>query len=190
MIFATEKSVSESLLRQKSYFQRQIFLSLKPSFLVVFQGIMGSQCVSVLLDTGSTHNFIQSRIARAVGLPIIKTSTFQVMIGNGQKLECQGHCTNVKLSIQNFTFSTTFHVLPIQGADVVLGVQWLKELGPVTIDYNQLSMTFEHKGMLVRLTGNTTQISQVSHHQLRQMLKVDAVATCFHLKAQHVDMTS
>ena len=41
-----------------------------------FQGIIGSQCVSVLLDTGSTHNFIQSRIARAVGLPIIKTSTF------------------------------------------------------------------------------------------------------------------
>ena len=39
MIFATEicdgKSVSESLLRQNFHFQRQIFLSLKPIFLVV-----------------------------------------------------------------------------------------------------------------------------------------------------------
>ena len=87
-----------------------------------FKGIVVSQHVSVLVDTGSTHNFIQSRIARALGLPIIKTSTFQVMIGNGQKLECQGHCKNVKISIQNFTFSTTFHVLPIQAANVVLGV--------------------------------------------------------------------
>lgn len=47
------------------------------------------------------------------------------------------------------------HVLPICGANVVIGVQWLKTLGPILIDYNALSMKFFHEGHLVEFQGDT-----------------------------------
>lgn len=31
------------------------------------------------------------------------------------------------------------------GADLILGVQWLKALGPIIADYNTLQMQFESK---------------------------------------------
>ena len=51
----------------------------------------------------------------------------------------------------------TFHVdlilLPIYGADIVLGVQWMRQLGPVLFDYNQLWVEFDYMGRRTRLHG-------------------------------------
>ena len=104
------------------------------------------------------------------------------MIGDGQKLPCSGLCKDVTVDIQGFSFTTSFYVLPIQGAELVLGVQWLQELGPITIDYSELTMKFSHKGNDIYLHGDQSPTSsQISHHQLKHLIEVDAVATCFQL---------
>ena len=36
---------------------------------------------------------------------------------------------DVSTQIQKHDFKVDFHVLPIRGADIVLGVKWLKSLG-------------------------------------------------------------
>ena len=60
-----------------------------------------------------------------------------------------------------------FHVLPICGADVVLGVQWLKSLGPVLTDYATLTMKFISNDKLIELKGDRdTSIDQISPSQL------------------------
>lgn len=51
-------------------------------------------------------------------------------------------------------FIVDLHVLPISGANVVLGVQWLKLLGPVLTNYNTLVMQFFYDGTLVQLQGD------------------------------------
>ena len=51
------------------------------------------------------------------------------------------------------------HVLPLCGANVVLGVQSLKTLGPIMTDYNTLSMKFFHEGHLVEFQGDTDLVS-------------------------------
>ena len=45
--------------------------------------------------------------------------------------------------------------LNLCGADLVLGVQWLKSLGPVLTNYNDLTMKFLHSGRVVELKGDT-----------------------------------
>ena len=42
---------------------------------------------------------------------------------------------------------------------MVLGVQWLKTLGSIMIDYNTLSMKFFHEGHLVEFQGDTDLVS-------------------------------
>lgn len=76
------------------------------------------------------------------------------MVGNGQQLDCNSVCRAVSISIQATTFVVDLHVLPNFGANVVLGVQWLKSLGPVLTDYNALSMQFFYNGKLVQLQGD------------------------------------
>ena len=46
-----------------------------------------------------------------------------------------------------------FMVLPIMGCDLVLRMQWLKELGPIVWDFKTLTMQFTFEDQLVTLQG-------------------------------------
>ena len=48
--------------------------------------------VTVLIDGGSTHNFIDQVIVSKFGLPVIQDKKFQVMVANREKIERVGHC--------------------------------------------------------------------------------------------------
>jgi len=66
------------------------------------------------------------------------------MVGNDNLLECDSVFPAVSISVQGQQFSVDLINLPITGADIVLGVQWLKALGPISTDYSSLTMTFLH----------------------------------------------
>ena len=75
-------------------------------------------------------------------------------MGNGEELQCNQVCMDVSVQIQKHNFKVDFHVLPIRGVDVVLGVQWLKSLGPVLTYYTALTMKFIYDGKLIELMGD------------------------------------
>lgn len=45
--------------------------------------------VSILLDSGSTHNFLQRDVVEYLRLPIYTIQTFLIFIGNGAHLKCE-----------------------------------------------------------------------------------------------------
>ena len=114
-------------------------------------GFIGPNRLTVLIDSGSTHNFIQPWVAKYLSLPLHDTPLLRIMVGNSSILKCHQRSDAISLSLQNHAFSFTLHLLPISGADVVLGVVWLKQLGPVVIDYTTLSMKFHHLGLPAEL---------------------------------------
>lgn len=81
--------------------------------------------ITVLVDTGSSHNILQARVTSFLNLPIRPVAAFSVMVGNGEHLQCSGCCHDVPMAVAFATFQIPFYLLPIQGADAVLGVQWL-----------------------------------------------------------------
>ncbi|KAJ0076522.1 hypothetical protein Patl1_35324 [Pistacia atlantica] len=97
-------------------------------------GRIGSQRVLVLIDSGSTHNFIDQRLARHLGLSVTPIDKFWVTVASGEKLSCREKHEEVKLVIQGLDMAVTFFSLPLNGLDAVLGIQWLEKLGPVTCD--------------------------------------------------------
>lgn len=56
--------------------------------------------------------------------------SFQVMVGNGGKLTHTSVCHHVPITLANTLLSIDFFVLPMSGADIVLGIQCIKTLGP------------------------------------------------------------
>ena len=77
---------------------------------------------------------------------MVRDGTFQVMVGNGERINFPGRCLALTLVVQNHSINADFYVLPVASCQVVLGVQWLETLGPMKIDYKKLNMQFNHKG--------------------------------------------
>lgn len=110
--------------------------------------------LSVLIDSGSTHNFINPRAARTCGLSVQPHSGLQVMVADGEFLPTKGACLQVPVLLQGFDFSTDFLLLDVRGCDIVLGTQWLRTLGRVMFDFTQLIMQFTQQGVIHTIIGN------------------------------------
>nr|KYP49881.1 hypothetical protein KK1_028381 [Cajanus cajan] len=80
-----------------------------------FKGSIDGLGVTILIDTGSSHNIMQPRIAHQRQLSITPTPTFPVMVGNGAHIFYSGLCSNVPITIQKHTFQVPVYLLPIQG---------------------------------------------------------------------------
>ena len=91
---------------------------------------------------------------------------FDVMVGNGEILKCEGLCLAIPVQIQKHVFLVHFYVLPIQGAYVVLGVQWLQLLGLILVDYQWLTMDFDWENMHIHFQRERHSSQQVSMNQL------------------------
>lgn len=119
--------------------------------------------MKVLVDSGSSHNVMQPCIANHLNLPKSSTPSFPLMIGDGSSLTCNGRCFDVPLSIQGFYNSTSFFLLPIHGVGLVLGVEWLSTIGPVTFDFSVSSMSFTLDEALILLQGDNMHTKEVSY---------------------------
>lgn len=86
-------------------------------------GLISSARITILVDSGSTHNFVQPRVAKFLNLPMEDTMALRVMVGNGSVQHCEQLCPDTKVLIQGHTFTVTLCVLPLSGADVIVGVK-------------------------------------------------------------------
>lgn len=74
-------------------------------------------------------------------------------ISNGDSIICQHKCTTVPFTLQGTRFTLDLFVLSIKGPYIILGIQWLQELGTVTHDYRSSHMEFEWQGQHMILEG-------------------------------------
>ena len=72
----------------------------------------------ILIDIGSTHNFVDASLVSGLQLRIDVSKVL-------------GFCSNVTMCIQRVKFCIQFHVLALRGCDAVLGTQWLSTLGEI-----------------------------------------------------------
>lgn len=90
----------------------------------------------ILIGTGSNNNFIQEALVEKLGLVCEEAKRFRVYMGNSQYLICNRRCVGVALELQGHSFVVDLYILPIWGLDVVLGMQWLRTLGPCVHNHN------------------------------------------------------
>jgi len=111
--------------------------------------------LEVLIDTGSNKNFIREALVDELGLSWVDAKRFKVYMGNEQYLLCNKKCTDVRLELQCHVFIVDLYLLPLLRFDIVLGMQWLINLGPCIHDHDALTMEFQWEGKDVKLAGNT-----------------------------------
>jgi hypothetical protein len=105
-------------------------------------GYIKHRKVIILVDSGSTHNFIHRCIAQETHCYIHAVNNFQIMIANGGSMKCGGHCENICLQIGDYHLKFHMFAIDMGGCDIVLGVDSLRTLGPILMDFKELTMQF------------------------------------------------
>ncbi|XP_034684112.1 uncharacterized protein LOC117913267 [Vitis riparia] len=116
-------------------------------------GRLKNKDLTVLIDGGSTHNFIYQTVVSRFGLPVVREKKLQVIVANQERIECMGQCPGLMLTIQGIPVTTDYYILPVAACQVVLGVQWLETLSPIESDYKALTMSFKLGGTKHTLHG-------------------------------------
>ena len=160
IIGATDLVVEQVQIDESLYTNNDISLhtlsGISSSSELRFSSYLAGAIVQVLVDSGSSLNFIQNRLALHLHLPIQLIARFSVSVGNGHKLYSEGCVRWMSLLILGFKTTADLFVLPIEGADVVLGNAWLSTLGKIVHDYKNLSTQFASNGCTIVLHGDTS----------------------------------
>jgi hypothetical protein len=145
-----------------------------------FSGSIGQIKVQILIDGGSSDNFLQPRIAKCLKLPVEPASTFRVLVGNGEIMTAEGMIKHLPLDIQGNKLEIPVYLLPVAGADVILGASWLATLGPHVADYASLTLKFFLEGKFVTLLGESAaRPSPAQFHHFKRLQHTDAIDECF-----------
>jgi hypothetical protein len=135
-------------------------------------GYIKHRKVIILVDSGSTHNFIHRRIAQETHCYIHAVNNFQIMIANGGSMKCGGRCENVCLQIGDYHLKSHMFAIDMGGCDIVLGAEWLRTLGPILMDFQNLTMQFDQGGHKYKFQGITAGSPEViSSHRMEKLLK-------------------
>ncbi|OMO85913.1 Retroviral aspartyl protease [Corchorus olitorius] len=187
----TDGSLSLSLASLPLPLEPQLFPEIDPSDFQVslhalyghyslntlkFVGEIAGYQFSILVDSGSTHNLIQPRLARFLQLPIQPAPPFAVTIRNGETIHCLGQMTDLRVGLQGYNFLLDLFLLEVRGADIILGIQWLSQLGPVLADFADLTLTFLHEGSFITLAGHPKiKPTVASYQQVKRLAQSDGI---------------
>ena len=84
------------------------------------EGHIKKKKVIVLIDSGSTHNFIHCKVAKESNCFIYPAPECQVMVANGGTTNFIGKCHNIKLAMGEYVLNSAMLSIPMGGADVIL----------------------------------------------------------------------
>jgi hypothetical protein len=76
------------------------------------------------------------------------------------------------LQIGEYHLKSHMFAIDIGGCDIVLGAEWLRTLGPILMDFKELTMEFDQEGQQYKFQGITVGSPQIiSSHRMEKLLK-------------------
>eukprot|EP00253_Pinus_taeda_P024425 PITA_24425 len=174
-----ERSKEEDILQAQSLDKEEMNPTISCNALagittpqtIKIEGQIKKKKVIVLIDSGSTHNFIHCKIAKELNCFLYPAPECQVMVASGGTINCSGKCHNIKLSMGEYVLNSPMLSIPMGGADVVLGVQWRQSLGTIAFNFQELFMKFYTEGKEVELRGIVGKLGKIiSSNNLQNVL--------------------
>nr|KYP60719.1 hypothetical protein KK1_023131 [Cajanus cajan] len=112
----------------------------------------------ILIDCGSTNNFLDIQVAKKYGCKIEEREPLSVAVADGSKLTISFMVKGFTWSIQQTTFTSDMLLVPLGCCDLVLGIEWLVTLGDITWNFSKLIMDFKVHGKRHVLRGSPSTV--------------------------------
>lgn len=98
--------------------------------------------LNILVDSGSTHNFLDLYLARRMGYVVEQITPVWISVANGERLVCREFVRNFLWGMHDYEFKADVYLLRLGGCDMVLGVEWLAALGDILWNFQESTMRF------------------------------------------------
>lgn len=134
--------------------------------------------VLILVDSGSSHSFVSEQVTEKMQNQVKQLAPVTVKIADGGTLSCTGILPQCAWTTQGHTFISDLRVLSLGCYDMVVGMDWLEQCGPMWVDWTNKILQFKHQDKDISLTGiqpKLTSVPQVSVAQLRAMEAADDI---------------
>lgn len=115
--------------------------------------MVGDQVMLLLLDSGSSHSFINKNFADSIGAQRVPIPSVPVKLANGQFVQCDQMVPQLAWHCQGHNFHTDLRLLELGAYDGVLGKDWLDRFSPMTCNWKGNAISFDHDGKPVTLQG-------------------------------------
>lgn len=116
-------------------------------------GSVKGKAIKILIDTGSTHNFMDLNTAKRLGCHLTRIHLFVVSVADGNRMYNNFNCKGFLWKMQGAQFMSDMLTLLLGGCNMVLEVQWLITLGDILYNFRKLKMQFTYKVHKVSLRG-------------------------------------
>jgi hypothetical protein len=103
----------------------------------------------VLFDSGASHSFIATSFVEKHGIPTTHLEIPLVTRTPWLDLLCQLKCSHIRILLSGVVFLADLAVLPSQGIDVILGMDWLTKHNGVVSCANKTVLLTDHQGKSV-----------------------------------------
>ncbi|KAL0320548.1 UNVERIFIED_CONTAM: hypothetical protein Sradi_5316300 [Sesamum radiatum] len=91
---------------------------------------------SILINSSSIHCFLDPSATKQVGCELEYTNPLLVTLADGGKICCNAKCCEFQWKMESQKFKVELRLLRLGGCDMVIGVDFLRRLGPVTFDFD------------------------------------------------------
>ena len=122
--------------------------------IIKVKGQAGRRRLLVLIDSGSTHSFLNKATATDLKCELTATTPLSVTVANGNHMYSHYRCRNFKWLMHGQEFTMDLRVLELGGCDIVLGVDWMRTVSPLTFDFNKLEVEVDMGGKRLTLVGS------------------------------------
>ncbi|XP_012845857.1 PREDICTED: uncharacterized protein LOC105965855 [Erythranthe guttata] len=154
---------------------------------IKLQGRVNNHPITILVDTESTHTFLDTNTTKELNCVVEKSNSMNILFADWRKISSEGRCKHFQWRVGPHLFQANVRLLELGGCGLVIGVDLLKYLEPITFHYTQQKIELHLEGQLITLYGRQPTVSlqviteQKAHSLLRRgkvMISCLFMVTC------------
>ncbi|KAM3345338.1 hypothetical protein P3S68_025047 [Capsicum galapagoense] len=140
---------------------------------ILVKGSVKNRTLAVLIDSGSTHSFIDEQAVSDTGYVAEYGAPMKVTVADGNYVMCHTTCTGFCWKMEGKPFKEDLRIINLGGCDLVLGNDWMKKYNPTKFDYEKRCMTIGRKNNKIVLHAIPMErsLSMISGSTMGKLIK-------------------
>lgn len=114
-------------------------------------GNVKKKTLVILVDSGSTHRFLDPNILSQLRRQPEKAKPLIVTVANGQKVTCDTVCKKFQWEVQKEKFEREFRLMKLGACDMLHGMDWIDQYALIQLHTRLTGLSFIKDGKNVWL---------------------------------------
>lgn len=135
-----------------------------------FLGSINGHKASIMVDSGASGNFINSKFVAEKQIPVHTNRNMSVVLADGSQRNSSQLASNLELQIDEYKDKDiNMNVMALSSIDCILGMPWLKQWNP-EIDWSRSILRLNYKNRKVTLYSATSIKKPSTKNEVKKFL--------------------